>query len=114
MNEMKLDYQPLPYGAMVWWDKCEDAACYSVRLSIVDKNDVPHEICQISTDRNKLYHSFTDLGNNDRGYTVTVQAEDRQGMILCQSSLNFKVSGAVRVSGIENTVTVQQKAVNWY
>lgn len=97
IKELKLDYQPLPYGAMVWWDKCEDAASYSVRLSIIDDNRLPHEICQITKDRNTMYHSFTDLGKNSNGYTVTVQAEDREGTVLAKGTLSFYVAGAVRI-----------------
>ena len=112
MSELKLDYEVLPFGAMVWWDKCENAACYNVRLSIIDDGE-PHEICQITKDRNTRYHSFVDLGRNKMGYTVRVQAEDREGKVIWEQSLNFTVTGTVRISGVDEIVTVREPYVRF-
>lgn len=97
MKEMKLDYEALPYGAMVWWEKCEDAFSYSILLCIVDDDGASHEICYITKDRNTTYHSFVDLGINRNGYTVKVQAENREGDVICEHMVSFRVSGIVTV-----------------
>lgn len=70
-------------GKMVWWTKIKDAGCYTLKL-FVGKNEI--DIIEIN--RNKAYHTFTDLiGNNV--YKVTLEVENRDGQIINSISINI-------------------------
>ena len=68
-------------GFMVWWKKLPEAATYVLTLYVGKHKIGRQEIDVIEIERNKAYHTFTDLvGTN--WYTVRLEAEDRNGNTL--------------------------------
>lgn len=68
-------------GHMVWWSKLPNAASYRLTL-FVGKNKIgKQEIDIIEIERNKAYHTFTDLVGANM-YTVRLEAEDRDCNII--------------------------------
>lgn len=70
-------------GKMFWWTKNEKAVRYRLRLFIDD-----FEIDTIEIERNKAYHTFTDLVGNNQ-YKVVLEAEDRNGQIINSIEMKF-------------------------
>lgn len=66
---------------MVWWSKLPNAASYRLTLFVGKGNIGKQEIDIIEIERNKAYHTFTDLVGTNM-YTVHLEAEDRDGNII--------------------------------
>lgn len=81
---IELKFNSLPYGGMLWWKECEDAARYIVTLGIREYENLTsgrsalykeYKLCEVEKDRHTFYHSFSDLAQlgkytlNDSGYT---------------------------------------------
>lgn len=66
---------------MVWWSKLPNAASYRLTLFVGTGNIGKQEIDVIEVERNKAYHTFTDLVGANM-YTVHLEAEDRDGNII--------------------------------
>lgn len=60
---------------MIYWNKQDDAARYRLRLFLDSL-----EIDSIEIDREKSYHTFTDLVGD--GFYVRLEVEDRSGKII--------------------------------
>ncbi len=104
MNDIKTNIKSIKYGFMVWWKNIEGAACYNIKLYIgtdVEKDKYGiclkreyDEIAVVEKDRKTLYHSFVNLARvsssygrtTNLNYYIKVEAEDREGNILAQSS----------------------------
>ena len=89
-------------GAMVYWEKIEDAARYYVKLYIEEKEAYfnktvfEQELETVEIDRNKFYHTFQGLAKFYRErigfkYYIEVLAENRDGQIIA-SSQKFEAS----------------------
>ena len=70
-------------GKMFWWTKNEKAVRYRLRLFIDD-----FEIDTIEVERNKAYHTFTDLSDGER-YKLLFEVEDRNGEIINKMEMEF-------------------------
>lgn len=68
-------------GYMLWWKKLPDAAGYRITLFVGKGKVGKQEIDVIEIERNRAYHTFTDLVGTDM-YTVRLEAEDRGGNIV--------------------------------
>ena len=69
-------------GKMVWWRKNKNAAGYRLRLFV--KNN---EIDIIEVERDRAYHTFTDLVGT--GFKVQLEVEDRNGQIIDSVSIKL-------------------------
>lgn len=63
-------------GYMVWWKKVDGAANYRIKLFIDNI-----EVDVIEIDRNKSYHTFTDLVGKGI-FRVELEVEKRDGTII--------------------------------
>ena len=79
-------------GAMVYWEKIEDAARYYVKLYIEEKRSYfnktvfEQELETVEIDRNKFYHTFQGLAKFYKlKYFIEVLAENRDGQIIARS-----------------------------
>ena len=83
-------------GAMVYWEKIEDAARYYVKLYIEEKEAYfnktvfEQELETVEIDRNKFYHTFQGLAKFYKQgmgfkYFIEVLAENRDGQIIARS-----------------------------
>ena len=70
-------------GHMVWWQKNPDAAAYRLHLYVNDD-----EIDIVEVERNKTYHTFTDLVGMGM-YRVEYEAEDRDGNVLDRATIEM-------------------------
>ena len=75
-------------GYMVWWKKIPEAATYILTLYVGKHKIGRQEIDVIEIERNKAYHTFTDLVGADM-YTVRLEAEDRDGNIIDSVEINL-------------------------
>ena len=104
MEKIDLSIKTLPYGAMLWWSECEDAARYIVKLSIMEfihsKLDGVYRLCEIEKDRNTFFHTFIGLADGTRNnspkgieYVTKIVAEGRNGEVIAESeNIEFSVS----------------------
>ena len=94
--EMRVKVGRLLNGAMVYWDKIEEAARYYIKLYVEETSSYSKELIHtqeletVEIDRNKLYHTFQGLAKyHERGttfdYFIKVFAENREGVIVAQS-----------------------------
>ena len=114
-KKLEICFKVMPYGAMVWWDKCEDAAKYTLKLYIkelidnkVTNESKVYELCSVEKDRNTMYHTFSGLAilsgshivrsasgsyyTSAQNYFVHVVAEDRSGAVVAKSQeIDFDV-----------------------
>lgn len=70
-------------GRMIFWTKVEDALCYRLRLYCCQ-----NEIDVIELDRNKAYHTFTDLVGKGV-FAVKLEVENRDGDIINSATIEF-------------------------
>ena len=75
-------------GYMVWWKKIPEAATYILTLYVGKHKIGRQEIDVIEIERNKAYHTFTDLVGADM-YTVRLEAEDRDGNVIDSVEINL-------------------------
>ena len=92
-------------GAMVYWEKIEDAARYYVKLYVEEKGSYSNktfeqELETVEIDRNKFYHTFQGLARFQ--YYIEVLAENRDGQIIASSQ---KVK-----ADIDDTLTVYDRS----
>lgn len=86
MHEINLNVESMPYGAMLWWEKCgeDEVALYTVRLYIGKSASDCVEICRVDKDRHTSYHTFSGLAKSSRYYFAEVTAENRQGEVVAK------------------------------
>ena len=75
-------------GYMVWWKKIPEAATYILTLYVGKHKIGRQEIDVIEIERNKAYHTFTDLVGADM-YTGRLEAEDRDGNVIDSVEINL-------------------------
>ena len=99
MKELNVDGKSIPFGIMVWWDKCEDAALYQVRLYLEDVlyPNGRRELTTKTVDRNTFYHTFTGLA--DQSYLIAVSAESREGIEIESGMISVKIDSQFHVYG---------------
>ena len=97
MTEMKIYAKSIPYGIMVWWDKCEEAACYNVRLYVSNPRHPNgyQELDTVTVARTTFYHTFTGLA--DQNYIIDVSAEDREGETVECGAIEVDVRSIIGV-----------------
>lgn len=94
--EIRVKVGYLLNGAMVYWDKIEEAARYYIKLYVEEKRSYSNELIHtqeletVEIDRNKLYHTFQGLAKYREqeiifDYFIEVFAENREGVIVAQS-----------------------------
>ncbi len=82
IKKIDVNVKSFPYGFMVWWDKCDEAAQYTVKLFIGQEKQVRRDttkgvfkdnksieyqiLCEVEKDRNTFYHSFINLAAIDK------------------------------------------------
>ena len=99
--KIELNISSILYGAMVYWNKIEDAARYYIKLYIDEQ-----ELETVEIGRNKYYHTFQGLANYYRkSYYVQVQAENRIGEIVALSEKKaFNIDGTLEVVDNSNSI----------
>ena len=99
MKELKVYGESIPFGTMIWWDKCEDAALYQVRLYLEDKScpNGCRELTTVTVERNTFYHTFTGLA--DQRYLIAVSAENREGKEIESGMMSVKLESRFKVYG---------------
>ena len=99
MKELKVYGKSIPFGIMIWWDKCEDAAMYQVHLYLENKScpNGCQELTTVTVERNTFYHTFTGLA--DQRYLIAVSAENREGKEIESGMMSVKVESRFEVYG---------------
>ena len=97
--ELKVYGKGIPFGIMIWWDKCEDAALYQVRLYLADIScpNGCQELTTVTVERNTFYHTFTGLA--DQKYLIGVSAENREGKEIESGMISVEIDSQFHVYG---------------
>lgn len=120
MKEIVLNIESMPYGAMLWWQKCNDdeVASYTVRLYIGKSASDCTEICRVDKDRHTSYHTFSGLAKSSQYYFAEVVAENRQGDIIAKcDKKSFGVSDSFAdltgaISDVKDGMHDVERAIN--
>ena len=85
----------IPFGIMVWWSKCEEAATYQLKL-FIDNEKLPL-LTTVEIERNTFYHTFTGLAAQN--YLIEITAENREGEVIAQGTTSQRVDDVFHVYG---------------
>jgi hypothetical protein len=96
MKNLQVKSSGITHGLMVWWNKCEDASLYQVKLYI-NIGDQTQILATIPIKRNTFYHTFTGLATYK--YTVEVIAENREGEVIAEGKTSHTVEDLIQVYG---------------
>ena len=90
-----VESKTIPFGIMVWWSKCEEAAIYQLKLFI--NNEKLPLLATVEVERNTFYHTFTGLAAQN--YLIEITAENREGEVIAQGTTSQSVDDLFHVYG---------------
>ena len=90
-----VESKSIPFGIMVWWSKCEEAATYQLKL-FIDNEKLPL-LTTVEIERNTFYHTFTGLAAQN--YLIEITAENREGEVIVQGTTSQSVDNLFHVYG---------------
>ena len=88
-----VESKSIPFGIMVWWSKCEEAATYQLKLFI--NNEKLPLLTTVEIERNTFYHTFTGLA--EQNYLIEITAENREGEVIAQGTTSQRVDDLFHV-----------------
>ena len=90
-----VESKTIPFGIMVWWSKCEEAAIYQLKLFI--NNEKLPLLATVEVERNTFYHTFTGLAAQN--YLIEITAENREGEVIARGTTSQSVDDLFHVYG---------------
>ena len=90
-----VESKTIPFGIMVWWSKCEEAAIYQLKLFI--NNEKLPLLATVEVERNTFYHTFT--GRAAQNYLIEITAENREGEVIARGTTSQSVDDLFHVYG---------------
>lgn len=99
LKDLKVYGKSIPFGIMIWWDKCEFAVEYQVKLYLENKNypNGCQELVTVTIDRNTFYYTFYGLA--DQKYIAEVIAENRAGETIGSGGVTCTLDSRFHVYG---------------